>query len=102
MIQIRYTEFFVACSLLLACSGFAFKKSQESDHLKYELDLTNQQVEILRDQIEDQNYLLSNQRTYEEGVLDGIHDSKNQDYMRGYHIATQQLFTESNDSLTSN
>lgn len=69
--------------------------------LKHEVALHKAEADILRDQMSDMVYQFSNKRTYEEGVMDGIHNSKSQEFMNGYHLATSQLFAVPEDSVTS-
>lgn len=74
---------------------------KESTLLKHEMALHKAEADILRDQMSDMAYQFSNKRTYEEGVMDGIHNSKSQEFMNGYHLATTQLFGVPEDSVTS-
>ncbi len=59
---------------------------------KSQLDIEEKRSEILKDQIADmQNQLIEKnaQKTYEEGVRDGIQNRRDRSYMEGYHMATQ-------------
>ena len=58
---------------------------------------TNQiAADILRDQIADMTYEFASRRTYEDGLKDGLANSKNEDYTRGYHLGvSQQMATQS-------
>jgi hypothetical protein len=49
----------------------------------------------------DTTYQFSSRKTYEEGVMDGIHNSKSHEYMAGYHLAVSQLFEAPEEPLTS-
>ena len=74
---------------------------------KSQLDIEEKRSEILKDQIADmQNQLIEKnaQRTYEEGVRDGIENRKEKAYMDGYHMATQHMngILTSNQEVTSN
>ena len=72
--------------------------------LKHEATLHKTEAQILRDQVADMTYQFSGKRTYEEGVRDGIHNSKSQEYMAGYHVGVSQLFDVPdvpNESVTS-
>lgn len=74
---------------------------KESTLLKHEMALHKAEADILRDQMVDMTFQYSSKRTYEEGVMDGIHNSKSQEFMNGYHLATSQLFSVPEDSVTS-
>lgn len=77
---------------------------KESTLLKHEMALHKAEADILRDQMSDMAYQFSGKRTYEEGVRDGIHNSKSQEYMAGYHVGVSQLFDVPdvpNESVTS-
>ena len=45
-------------------------------------------------------YQWSSKKTYEEGVKDGMDYSKNEDVMKGYHLAVEQFAAE--DRVSSN
>ena len=59
--------------------------------MKKQLEFSTLQVEVLRDQVNDSFSQISalRVRTYEDGVRDGIENSKDQLYMRAYHMASQ-------------
>jgi hypothetical protein len=74
---------------------------KESTLLKHEMALHKAEADILRDQMTDMTFQWSSKKTYEEGVMDGIHNSKSHEYMAGYHFAVGQLFAVPEDSVTS-
>lgn len=79
-------------------------RDQEVVLLKHEVALHQSEAQILRDQIADMTYQFSSRKTYEEGVMDGIHNSKSHEYMEGYHLGVSQLFDVPdvpNESVTS-
>lgn len=71
-----------------------------------EANMANLRVDLLKDEIRVQNENLfeyrnkvldlSSQRSYEDGVRDGIENAKNVSYVQGYHAAISQNnpFTE--------
>lgn len=69
--------------------------------LKCEIGLHETEAQILRDQMTDMAFQWSSKKTYEEGVMDGIHNSKSHEYMAGYHFAISQLFAVPEKPLTS-
>lgn len=75
-------------------------RDQEVVLLKHEVALYQGEAQILRDQIADMTFQWSSKRTYEEGVKDGMDYSKNEDVMKGYHLAVEQFATE--DRVSSN
>lgn len=77
-------------------------RSREVTILNHEIELHKTEAQVLRDQMADMTYQFSSKRTYEEGVMDGIHNSKSQEFMNGYHLATSQLFGVPEESVTSN
>ena len=76
-------------------------RSREVTMLNHEIRLHEAEAEILRDQMADMVYQFSGKRTYEEGVMDGIHNAKSHDYMAGYHLGVSQLFEVPEEPLTS-
>ena len=76
-------------------------RSREVTMLNHEVRLRETEAQILRDQVADMTYQFSSQKTYEQGVMDGIHNSKSQEYMAGYHLAVGQLFGVPEEPLTS-
>jgi hypothetical protein len=76
-------------------------RDQEVVLLKHEVALYQGEAQILRDQIADMTYQFSSRKTYEEGVMDGIHNSKSHEYMAGYHLAVGQLLSVPDESITS-
>jgi hypothetical protein len=76
-------------------------RDQEVVLLKHEVALHQSEAQILRDQIADMTYQFSSRKTYEEGVMDGIHNSKSHEYMAGYHLAVSQLLSVPDESITS-
>jgi hypothetical protein len=74
----------------------------QNEHLKLthkHLEIVESGADILRDQLADYssqlNSLQSN-RTYEDGVEDGMKNAQNIKYMQGYHAATrdQNIFAQ--------
>lgn len=78
------------------------------EKLESQNQLIQTESDILRDQVDDmafQNAQLLSRRTYEEGLKDGVENSKISEYTRGYHAAIGQMVpsgTKVQDSLTSN
>lgn len=92
----------------LCMIGLTFSSAQKLESRNREITLLNHEIrlreteaQVLRDQMADMAYQFSGKRTYEEGVMDGIHNSKSQEFMRGYHLATSQLFGVPEESVTS-
>ena len=75
-------------------------RSREVTLLNHEVRLHETEAQILRDQIADMAYQWSSKKTYEEGVKDGMDYSKNEDVMKGYHLAVEQFAAE--DRVSSN
>ena len=97
---------FVGISLFcLGMMGSNIHKMQNKDQevvlLKHEVALHQGEAQILRDQIADMAYQFSNKRTYEQGLMDGINNSKNEDFVRGYHAGVEQFSSAPNESITS-
>jgi hypothetical protein len=76
-------------------------RSREVTMLNHEIRLRETEAQVLRDQMADMVYQFSGKRTYEEGVMDGIHNAKSHDYMAGYHLGVSQLFEVPEEPLTS-
>lgn len=76
-------------------------RSREITLLNHEIELHETEAQILRDQIADMTYQWSSKKTYEQGVMDGIHNSKSHEYMAGYHLAVSQLLEAPEEPLTS-
>jgi hypothetical protein len=76
-------------------------RSREVTMLNHEIELHKTEAQVLRDQMADMTYQWSSKRTYEEGVMDGIHNAKSHEYMAGYHLGVSQLFEVPEEPLTS-
>jgi hypothetical protein len=76
-------------------------RDQEVVLLKHEVALYQGEAQILRDQIADMTYQFSSRKTYEDGVMDGIHNSKNEDWVAGYHFCCEQ-FAMDKDLISKN
>lgn len=76
-------------------------RSREVTLLNHEIRLHEAEAQILRDQMVDMTYQFSSQKTYEQGVMDGIHNAKSHEYMAGYHLGVSQLFEVPEEPLTS-
>ncbi len=87
--------------LTLSNSQKLESRSREVTMLNHEIELHKTEAQVLRDQMADMTYQFSNKRTYEEGVMDGIHNAKSHDYMAGYHLGVSQLFEVPEEPLTS-
>jgi hypothetical protein len=73
----------------LLVASFAIHYAINQSNMK---EIENKRNEILNDQLYDmidQIASLRAQRTYEEGVRDGIANRRDRAYMEGYHMATQ-------------
>jgi hypothetical protein len=74
----------------------------QNEHLKLahkHLEIVESGADILRDQLADyssQLLTLRSDRTYEDGVEDGMKNAQNIKYMQGYHAATrdQNIFAQ--------
>jgi hypothetical protein len=78
----------IALSLLLHGAVFQYVSANN------QLELVELQNKILVDQIQDlsdQLAAIRAARTYEDGVRDGIENSRDQSYMSGYHMAIQHI-----------
>ena len=76
-------------------------RSREVTMLNHEIRLHEAEAQILRDQMVDMTFQWSSKKTYEEGVMDGIHNAKSHEYMAGYHLGVSQLFGVPEEPLTS-
>ena len=76
-------------------------RSREVTMLNHEIRLHEAEAQILRDQMVDMTFQWSSKKTYEEGVMDGIHNAKSHEYMAGYHLGVSQLFEVPEEPLTS-
>ena len=79
------------------------------DSLTEQNQLLQIESNILRDQVGDmafQNAQLLSRRTYEEGLRDGVENSRISEYTRGYHAAINQAASavtlSPEQSVTSN
>ena len=83
-------------SILLGSAAVMLASTFYSNMEFYKRDAiaSRMQAEILRDQLSDLEFQIRSNRTYEEGLKDGIENSKNIQYMLGYHACSEQM-TES-------
>jgi hypothetical protein len=87
--------------MTLSSSQKLESRSREVTMLNHEIELHKTEAQVLRDQMADMTYQWSSKRTYEEGVMDGIHNAKSHEYMAGYHLGVSQLFEVPEEPLTS-
>jgi hypothetical protein len=76
-------------------------RNREVTLLNHEIELHKTEAQVLRDQMADMSFQWSSKKTYEEGVMDGIHNAKSHEYMAGYHLGVSQLFEVPEEPLTS-
>lgn len=85
-------EFFKYQIVVLAVALFCYSTIRESKTLKEENSRLLAENRLLQEQTADQDAVLRNRRTYEEGFRDAMNHSDSSEYVRGYHqaIAVQQ------------
>jgi hypothetical protein len=64
--------------------------------LEQQIDLHKIESQVLRDQLADLSQIYSTRKTYEQGLEDGLRNSKNEDFVRGYHAASEQFSVPTN------
>lgn len=77
--------------MTLSSSQKLESRSREVTMLNHEIELHKTEAQVLRDQMADMAYQFSSQKTYEEGVADGVDRSKNEDWVAGYHFCCEQF-----------
>lgn len=86
----------LAISILLGSAAVMLASTFHSNMEFYKRDAvaSRMQAEIMRDQMADMIYQQRSTRTYADGVRDGVQNSKNADWISGYHACSEQM-TES-------
>jgi hypothetical protein len=77
-------------TLYLVAEFIIFSQNSELSRLKTENMLVKSQIEIMRDENNDIYRTMSSARTYEDGVRDGVENSKSIEWTNGYHAAISQ------------
>ena len=90
---------FFSLMISVALTHALFVQNEQIKLAHKHLEIVQSGADILRDQLSDySNQLMSlqSERTYEDGVEDGIKNAQNIKYMQGYHAATkdQNIFTQ--------